>query len=444
MQRKDRRGRADSSQGSAGRNPRSKEDKPWKHCTQIPISGIEFPPNIKPAALIIGSKGHNHARLQDESGCCVQLRGVGISSPGTPGSADPLHLFVKYDQPEQLRQLREVLASIIAEAFARAGTTPNSMDFGLGLQQKPYPGADYPPANNPYHPGPDYSNAGPGPNPYPDYNAPTHGYPGPGQGPGQGPGPGQATTRYPAAGAGYGAAPLKMALPPSNPLECFYSIHLLLHGADGPVSSSRLLETYEEFYGWPIDSRFTMLGCGNVNRSLSMLTAIIQLQSRSTGAVLGPGHMADPNDDYLLRPLLPPDTSLATLKEAMGSSVPKPSANGPPPNSNCPPPKIVAPRVVHPKPKRPATTPAPGPSLARNPPGPAGAGPGSGQPTDVLPQDLIVEGLVAIVREIQQYQLGEDPDRNEGFPLMQACDELSRRTGVILNYEAFGYKGIVE
>lgn len=54
--------------------------RPWKYIERIPIDEGVFPSHAKPAAIIIGVKGSNHARMQDESGCCVQLRGRGISS----------------------------------------------------------------------------------------------------------------------------------------------------------------------------------------------------------------------------------------------------------------------------------------------------------------------------------------------------------------------------
>ncbi|EZG63618.1 hypothetical protein GNI_086440 [Gregarina niphandrodes] len=101
------------SRGGIGNNPRSREDRPWKYIERIPIDESRFPPNVKPAAIIIGVRGTNHARLQDESGCCVQLRGKGISSPGTPGAEEPMHLWVKYDTPDQLEKVRAVLEEIV-------------------------------------------------------------------------------------------------------------------------------------------------------------------------------------------------------------------------------------------------------------------------------------------------------------------------------------------
>eukprot|EP01071_Lankesteria_metandrocarpae_P014021 Lankesteria_metandrocarpae@DN797_c0_g1_i1.p1 len=77
-----------------------------------------FPPHVRPAAVIIGVKGSNHARMQDESACCVQLRGRGISSHGTPGADEPMHLWVKYDEHKQLQKVKDVLDEIIRSCDA--------------------------------------------------------------------------------------------------------------------------------------------------------------------------------------------------------------------------------------------------------------------------------------------------------------------------------------
>eukprot|EP00914_Ancora_sagittata_P009034 GHVO01017427.1.p1 GENE.GHVO01017427.1~~GHVO01017427.1.p1 ORF type:complete len:395 (+),score=58.56 GHVO01017427.1:182-1366(+) len=66
----------------------------------------------------------NHARLQDEAGCCVQLRGNGISSPGTPGADEPIHLWVKHDHPSQLQTVQRVLEEIISSSSCTTEKAP--------------------------------------------------------------------------------------------------------------------------------------------------------------------------------------------------------------------------------------------------------------------------------------------------------------------------------
>ncbi|KAH0481139.1 MAG: hypothetical protein KVP17_004968, partial [Porospora cf. gigantea B] len=104
--------------------PRSREDRHYDFSTNIPIPLHRFPAHIKPPAVIIGKGGRNHARLQDMSDTCIQLRGRGISSKGTPGSDKDLHLYVRYDAEEQINVVLRVLDELIVSAGGLPADTP--------------------------------------------------------------------------------------------------------------------------------------------------------------------------------------------------------------------------------------------------------------------------------------------------------------------------------
>lgn len=78
-----------------------------------------FPPGVRPASVLIGVKGSNHARMQS-SGCLVQLRGKGCS-PDPATNEGPIHLLVKYDTREQLDKLMAILNEIVTECNMTGG-----------------------------------------------------------------------------------------------------------------------------------------------------------------------------------------------------------------------------------------------------------------------------------------------------------------------------------
>lgn len=192
----------------------------WKCIEKIPIDESAFPPHVKPAAIIIGVKGSNHARMQDEAGCCVQLRGRGISSvsfgvergdsttllltqPGTPGADEPIHLWVKYDTPDQLQRVRDVLQEIIRSC--EKGPPPE-------LRKKSA-------ANGPPLQGPPRGNRPPTLLGYPG------GPPGVPMRPPMRPGMPPQFEHVP------DVLPPLPDRPPASPLECFFTLHYLAHAA---------------------------------------------------------------------------------------------------------------------------------------------------------------------------------------------------------------------
>eukprot|EP01054_Gregarina_sp_Poly1_P008771 Gregarina_sp_Poly_1__8770@NODE_525_length_7703_cov_51_704164_g416_i0_p1_GENE_NODE_525_length_7703_cov_51_704164_g416_i0NODE_525_length_7703_cov_51_704164_g416_i0_p1_ORF_typecomplete_len414_score44_17KH_1/PF00013_29/0_021_NODE_525_length_7703_cov_51_704164_g416_i040085249 len=238
------------------RNPRSKEDRAWKHIEKIPINESAFPPNVKPAAIIIGVKGSNHARMQDEAGCCVQLRGKGISSPGTPGADEPIHLWVKYDTEAQLQKVKDVLQEIIRSC--EKGPPPEVRKKGgpnaglVGVRGGRPPVVFQPPMSQP-------------PPDFPDI------------------------------------LPLKPATMPTSPLECCFTIHYFAHARKG-ITTENFESAYQEYFGFALDKRLTQLG-GSLVASLALLPQIVRLEEIGTGKLCVPP--PDPHAIYVVKPTLP-------------------------------------------------------------------------------------------------------------------------------------------
>lgn len=82
-----------------------------KHAQKIFVDGL-FPPHIRPASVLIGTRGMNHHRMQS-SGCTVQLRGKGCSQPSSQWPEEPVHLYVKYDTESQFARFKEILKDIV-------------------------------------------------------------------------------------------------------------------------------------------------------------------------------------------------------------------------------------------------------------------------------------------------------------------------------------------
>lgn len=264
-------------------NPRSKEDRPWKFIEKIIVDKSLFPSHLKPAAIIIGVKGCNHSRMQDESGCCVQLRGQGISSPGTPGSDEPMHLWIKYDTPDQLEKVRSVFMQIIAESHQNAADRRT----GGGTRVAPPP-----------HP--TIRTVGP--------NAIAQTYD--------------------------NELPPKPSLAPNSPLECFYTVHYLCHSFPG-ILSNEFEQKYMDFFGFGLDPRLTSLG-GTLAGSLAMLPQIVRLNPEPGGDA----------EVFRIEPVLPigmPWQAFYTHVNRtanMAAPAPAPAAIAPPPP---PPPAILTP-----------------------------------------------------------------------------------------------------
>eukprot|EP01053_Blabericola_migrator_P008082 Blabericola_migrator_1__8081@NODE_415_length_8708_cov_199_498322_g327_i0_p2_GENE_NODE_415_length_8708_cov_199_498322_g327_i0NODE_415_length_8708_cov_199_498322_g327_i0_p2_ORF_typecomplete_len518_score94_06KH_1/PF00013_29/0_028CAP_N/PF01213_19/0_6DUF2076/PF09849_9/8_7e02DUF2076/PF09849_9/0_54_NODE_415_length_8708_cov_199_498322_g327_i010842637 len=249
------------------RNPRSKEDRAWKHIEKIPINESAFPPNVKPAAIIIGVKGSNHARMQDEAGCCVQLRGKGISSPGTPGADEPIHLWVKYDTEAQLQKVKDVLQEIIRSCEkgpppeVRKKGGPNSGLVGGRGGRAPVvfqaPNTMSPAVSHP---------------PFQEFSD---------------------------------VLPMKPTTMPTSPLECCFTIHYFAHARKG-ITTDIFESAYQDYFGFALDKRLAQLG-GSLVGSLAMLPQIVRLEEVGTGKPCPqPADPAfNPMAVYVVRSVLP-------------------------------------------------------------------------------------------------------------------------------------------
>eukprot|EP00917_Polyrhabdina_sp_WS-2016_P016271 GHVP01035256.1.p1 GENE.GHVP01035256.1~~GHVP01035256.1.p1 ORF type:complete len:598 (-),score=115.12 GHVP01035256.1:2939-4732(-) len=284
-------GGSSSSRPPIDRNPRSREDRAWKHFDKIRIDDRLFPHHVRAAAVIIGVRGCNHARLQDESGCCIQLRGKGISSPGTPGADDPMHLWVKYDSKEQLDKVKEVLEEIIRNCQSDGGTShpPAASSASRKRENLSRHGSS----------GGHYSSSHSSSHAHHFEDVPSmrtqssseqdllHD-----QQPAS-----SSAIRGPAILTVKAAPkpPRKPGSPPTALVEFLWTLHLLAAHSSHPVEIDRVSEIYQNFYGFPLEKgRFLMPNASFIN-FVGAFPNVLRIEGGKSGQ---PEYLAPSMDEH--------------------------------------------------------------------------------------------------------------------------------------------------
>lgn len=116
--------------------------------------------------------------------------------------------------------------------------------------------------------------------------------------------------------------PAKPTLPPTSPMECFFTLHYLAHAM--PNLTTRGFDTvYENFFGYPLEERFVQ---GSLLRCLALIPHILKIEPV-------------PKEDgiFFVRPALPKNVQWANFQTQIRSAPPSAPRPPPPPPVGTPP-----------------------------------------------------------------------------------------------------------